>query len=147
MKVWKAALVATSLMFAVTGSAAIAQERSYTPGTVWVFSNIDVIDGQFENYMDYLAGNWKRVNEIGKREGAVVSYHVFSVNNARMDEPDLILGIEYKDYVTTAEQEAIQKRVNAALAQTERTAAKAYADRGTMRKSMGTMEVQELKLK
>jgi hypothetical protein len=147
MKIWKAALAAASIAFAASGSSSIAQDRSYTPSTVWVFSNIDVIDGQFENYMDYLAGNWKRVQEIGKREGVVVSYHVFSVNNPRMNEPDLILGIEYKDYVTTAEQEAIQKRVNAALAQTDRSADKAYADRGTMRRSMGTMELQELKLK
>ncbi len=49
-------------------------------------------------YVDYLSGDWKKLNELGKREGYVVSYHVLQVNNARVGEPDLILAIESKDW-------------------------------------------------
>ena len=90
-----------ALTLAMAGPAA-AQESSYNPGTVWQFSNIQIEPGQFEKYVDYLAGNWRKINEFGKKEGMVVSYHVFTVNNRREGEPDLILAVEYKDYFSNA---------------------------------------------
>ena len=144
MRMMKSIIVAAALLAA---SPAIAQDSSYTPGTVWESSYIKVLPGQFENYMDYLATTWKKVQELGKREGAVVSYHVLSTNNARQGEPDLILIVQYKDYRTTAQQEALRKKVNAMLAQDDRTATAASAARGPMRELLGSREYQELKLK
>ena len=126
---------------------AAAQESSYTPGTIWELSNIKVMPGQFENYMDYLAGNWRKIQEIGKKEGYVVSYHIFQVNAARKDEPDLILAIEYKDYVSNAQQQANQKKVEAALAMDERKMDAMSVSRSPMRTEMGGVELQELRLK
>lgn len=126
---------------------AIAQESSYKPGTVWDVSRIDVLPGQFENYMDWLATTWKKIQELGKSEGVVLSYHVLATNNARAGEPDLILVIEYKDYMTTAQQEAMQKKVNALLSQDNRQASTAAGARGKMREQMGSTEYQELILK
>jgi len=144
MKLMKSIMAATALLAA---SPAIAQDSSYTPGTVWESSYIKVLPGQFENYMDYLATSWKKVQELGKKEGAVVSYHVLSTNNARQGEPDLILIVEYKDYRTTAQQEALRAKVNAMLAQDDRKAVAASAGRGPMRELLGSREYQELKLK
>ena len=144
MRLMKSIIVAAALLAA---SPAIAQESSYTPGTVWESSYIKVLPGQFENYMDYLSTTWKKVQELGKKEGAVVSYHVLSTNNARQGEPDLILIVEYKDYRTTAQQEALRKKVNAMLAQDDRSATTASAARGPMRELLGSREYQELKLK
>lgn len=144
MKLMKSIIVAAALLAA---SPATAQDSSYTPGTVWESSYIKVLPGQFENYMDYLATTWKKVQELGKKEGAVVSYHVLSTNNARQGEPDLILIVEYKDYRTTAQQEALRAKVNAMLAQDDRTAAAASAARGPMRELLGSREYQELRLK
>ena len=126
---------------------AIAQELSYTPGTVWDISNIQVEPGQMQRYLDYLAGDWKKVNEFGKKEGYIVSYHVFSVNNPRNGEPDLILAVEYKDYYTNAQQLAQQKSLNAFLASDERKMETQSGERKTMRKLVGNMELQELNLK
>ncbi|MEO7602356.1 MAG: hypothetical protein ABIS39_03705 [Sphingomicrobium sp.] len=140
----KSIIVAGALLAA---SPAIGQDSSYKPGTVWESSYIKVLPGQFENYMDYLATSWKKVQELGKREGAVVDYHVLSTNNARQGEPDLILIVEYRDYRTTAQQEALRKKVNAMLAQDDRTAGAASAARGPMRELLGSREYQELKLK
>lgn len=144
MRLMKSIMVAAALLAA---SPAIAQDSSYTPGTVWESSYIDVLPGQFENYMDYLATTWKKVQELGKREGAVVSYHVLSTNNPRQGEPDLILIVEYRDYRTTAQQEALSDKVNAMLAQDDRKADAASAARGPMRELLGSREYQELKLK
>ncbi len=126
---------------------AMAQESSYKPGTVWEAGRIDVLPGQFENYMDWLATSWKKIQELGKAEGIVVDYHVLSTNNARAGEPDLILLIEYKDYLTTAQQEAFNKKVNAMMSQDRRAAGSASAERGKMREQLGSTEYQELILK
>ena len=126
---------------------ATAQELSYTPGTVWNISNIQVEPGQTQRYLDYLAGDWKKTNEFGKKEGYVVSYHVFSVNNARNGEPDLILAVEYKDYYTNAQQLAQQKSLEAFLSSDARKMENQSGERKTMRKLVGSVELQELNLK
>ena len=143
----KSLFVGAAMMAAMMAAPVMAQESNYRPGTVWEASRIDVLPGQFENYMDYLATTWKKINELGKAEGVVVDYHVLQTNNARAGEPDLILIIEYKDYQTTAQQEAMQKKVNAALAQDNRKAAAASGERTKMRELMGSTEYQELILK
>ncbi|MGM9491758.1 hypothetical protein [Ideonella sp. YS5] len=131
----------------ITSVSALAQESSYTPGTVWQFSSIQVEPGQFEKYVDYLAGNWRKINELGKKEGMVVSYHVFTVNDARKDEPDLILAVEYKDYYSNAQQLALQKKIEAMLASDAHKMDAASGERKVMRKLVGNMQLQELQLK
>ena len=131
----------------ITPVTAFAQDSNYTPGTVWQFSSIQVEPGQFEKYVDYLAGNWRKINELGKKEGMVVSYHVFTVNDARKDEPDLILAIEYKDYYSNAQQMALQKKIEAMLATDAHKMDAAGGERKVMRKVIGGMELQELQFK
>jgi len=143
-KVTIGALAAASLLL---GSATFAQESSYKPGTVWNFSHIKVEPGQFENYMDFLSKTWKKGNEWSKKEGNVVSYHVFAVNNPRDGEPDLILAIESKDYLSNAQQLELQKKFEAFMAADTRKMDTASGERKVMRKLAGSMEVQELMLK
>lgn len=131
----------------MVGAAASAQDSSYKPSTVWNFSHIKIEPGQFENYMDFLAKTWKKSNEFGKKEGYIVSYHVFQVNNARENEPDLILAIESKDYLTTAQQLEVQKKYEAFMAMDAHRQDAASGERKVMRKLAGSMELQELVLK
>ena len=137
----------TAAALLMTGASVFAQASSYTPGTVWNFSSIQIEPGQFENYMDFLATTWKKSNEFGKKEGNLVSYHVFQVNNPRNGEPDLILAIESKDYLTNAEQLALQKKYEAFMAMDQRKMDTAGGERKVMRKLVGNMELQELNLK
>ncbi len=129
------------------GTHALAQDSNYTPGTVWTFSNIKIEPGQFENYMDFLAKTWKKTNEFGVKEGYVVSYHVFQVNNPRSNEPDLILAIEGKDYYSNAQVLEQQKKFEAYMAKDTRKMTTESGERKAMRKLDGSMELQELKLK
>ncbi len=148
MKLMKSVMVASAMMMTVPMAApAMAQESSYEPGTVWSASRIKVLPGQFENYMDHLAGQWKKVNDFAKAEGMLVEYHVLATNNARDGEPDLVLVIEYKDYYSIAQQQAFAKKVNAMLATDERKQTAASGDRSKMRELMGSTEYQELVLK
>lgn len=148
MKFTKSLAIAAALLGTVALAApAMAQESSYKPGSVWETSRIKIVPGQFENYMDWLATVWKKNQELAKAEGVVVDYHVLATNNRRHDEPHLILVIEYKDYQTTAQQEALSKKLNALMAQDDRKAATANGARGAMREQMGSTEYQELILK
>jgi hypothetical protein len=145
---YKSALSALMLaaMLAASGSS-FGQESSYTPGTVWQFAYIKTEPGQFENYMDWLAGTFKKINEFSKKDGSEVSYHVLQVNDAREGEPDLILVTEYKDYMTNAQRLALQKRIESMLALDAHKGDTESGGRKSMRKLAGGMELQELILK
>jgi hypothetical protein len=148
MNLMKSLMTGTAMMLAAALSTpAMAQESSYKQGTVWEVGRINVLPGQFENYMDWLAGQWKKVNELAKAEGIVAEYHVLASTHPREGEPDLILIIEYKDYQTTAQQEAFNKKVNAMLAQDDRKASTASGERSKMREQLGSIQYQELILK
>ena len=147
MKIVQALKMSAAAALLALGSTALAQDSSYVPGTVWTFSYIKIEPGQFENYMDFLAKTWKKEGEFGIKEGYLVSYHVFQVNDARSGEPDLILATEARDYLTTAQQLAIQKKFEAYMAQDTRKMEEGSGERKAMRKLDGGMELQELKLK
>lgn len=148
MKFMTSLKIAAALMGTIAiATPAAAQESSYRLGSVWTAGRIHVLPGQFENYMDWLAGDWKRMREFGKKEGVELSYHVLQVNNPRKDEPNLILLIETRDYLTTAQQDAFSKKLNAYLASDDRKMGAAAASRGAMREQWGSTEYQELILK
>jgi hypothetical protein len=144
---WSVAAAGLAMASMTISAPAMAQESSYKPGTVWETSRIKVLPGQFENYMDYLATSWKKIQEYAKAQGIVASYHVLSTNSARTGEPDLILVIEYKDYLTTAQRDAFSKEANTLLSQDDRKADTAAGKREVMRELIGAVEYQELNLK
>jgi hypothetical protein len=147
MKLMKSLIIGASMMAATLANPVMAQEASYTPGTVWEVGRIDVLPGQFDNYMDWLAGQWKQIHELAKAEGMVVDYHVLVNTHPRDGEPDVILIVEYKDYVTTAQREAFAKKVSAMIKQDARQARTASAERGKMREQLGSVQYQEMNLK
>ena len=128
-------------------SPALAQDSSYTPGNYTDVSGIDVLDGQFENYMDYLAGPWKAQQEFAKSKGYITSYQVLANPYARAGEPDLFLVTVYPKVYDAAEQLRQQKEFEAFMKSDARKLDTAYGARSTMRKSMGKHQLHELKLK
>ncbi len=62
-------------------------------------------------------------------------------------EPDLILAVETKDYLTNAQQLAVQKKFEKFMAQDTHQLDTGMGERKVMRKLAGGMELQELKLK
>ena len=145
MKHLKHAALAALILIAPT--AALAQESNYTPGTVWQSARIEIEPGQYENYMDYLDTKWKAQQELGKREGYIVSYHVLAVDSKRAGEPDLLLVTEFKDHMTTAQIESFRKKIEAMMTADSRKMDMASGERRSMRKLAGLTEYQEMKLK
>lgn len=147
MKIARTLKMAAVVALCTLGAAASAQSSSYTPGSVWTFTYVQIEPGQFENYMDFLDKEFKKSNDFGVKQGYILSYHVLQVNNARAGEPDLILATESKDYLTNAQQLEIQKKYEEFMAKDNRKMTSESGERKVMRKFVGGMELQELKLK
>jgi hypothetical protein len=148
MKAMKTLFTGAALMVAAAlATPAAAQDIPTKNGSVWVASRINVLPGQMPAYLDYLATDWKKIQEWGKANGHILSYRVLRTNHARNGEPDLILLIEYKDYYNVAEREAIDKKFEAAMAMNPRQGAAGNLAREKMREQLGSTEYQELVLK
>lgn len=136
-----AALGAASMLIA---GPATAQEIPIIPGDYWEATEVDVEDGQFGAYADYLASTWRRSQEFSKSQGWIKDYHIFTVVNARSGEPDLYLVTVYERQPTAAEQMAREKEFNAFMQQDSRQQDTAFAGRAKMRKVGGSMLMQKL---
>jgi hypothetical protein len=148
MKMMKTFYAGAALMVAAAMTVpAAAQEIPTKNGSVWVASRIDTLPGQMPAYLDYLATEWKKQNEFLKAEGVLLSYRVLRTNHARNGEPDLILLLEYKDNYSIAQQEAMTKKLEAAMRRDARQGAAGNLEREKIRALMGSTEYQELILK
>jgi hypothetical protein len=93
------AAAAAVLIAGAGAGAASAQnaQRTYENGPVWTVGYIETKPGMFDEYMAYLAGPWKALQEAAKKRGDILDYHVLSVDSPREHESDVILLIEFKN--------------------------------------------------
>lgn len=143
------ALAASLTISILAADSAAAQQPSgdiYTPERVWYVTGIDVLDGQFENYMGWLATEWKQFRTLAAKEGIETDYHVLVNNAPREGEPDLYLVTINKDFVPIAQSLAFEKKVNAAMKKDRKQFDTESAGRGPMRKVLSTMELTEVRL-
>jgi hypothetical protein len=140
-KLFSVAACAAALAWCIPAS---AQDRSYDLGPLWNISMIDVEDGQFENYMDWLKGRWKDNQAFAKKQGWLMDYYILSNDDKRVGEPDLYLVTRYADYPSNAEI----KRRDAIMMKRAQSDAKTMdresGERGKMRTQMGSMLLREL---
>ena len=142
IRVWCAFLCCTFVLFA---TAAGAQERSYKDGPVTVVTSVKVVDGQFENYMDYLSKNWRQVQEEAKAAGLVLEYHVMGAQAHSPDEADLYLVVTYPNMATFDD---IDKKMDPISAKVTKMSIKqqdeASGKRTAMREIIGEQLLREL---
>lgn len=134
-------------LLALAGSA-VAQDRPYTEGPVTVVTSIKVKDGQFQNYMKYLAGDWRATQEASKEAGVIVSYRVYDASPRREDDADLYLVTTYPnmsmfDGMTEKLDPIMAKALKMNLSQRE----EATGRRTGMRTVMGSEMLRELVFK
>ena len=143
-KLMIAAAFAASLAFAAP---AAAQESAYTPGGYWVVQGVTVEDGQFENYMDYIADRYRRSQEFARQRGWISEYHILANVNRRSDEPDLYLVTMMPRLATPQEDVERERALNQAMSETTRQATEASGHRVTMRRLGSNILLQELNLR
>ena len=126
---------------------AYADGRNFNDGPVVNVSAIKTVDGHFDDYMQWLATNWKKQEEAAKKAGLITKYQVLVVESQGPHDPDILLVVEFKNW---AALDGLGSKFDAVSAQVEGSVEKAnqaQADRAKIRTVLGskTMQVAELK--
>lgn len=139
-------LLISAAAFAVLATSAptFAQQSSYKPGGLWTAGRIDVEDGQYENYMDWLTKTWVANQAFAKSQGWILDYHILDNMNPRDGEPDLILITRFADFPSVAETERRNAIINKRMSQDDHSADAASGQRAKMRRQMGSIMYREL---
>lgn len=145
-KILLAATLAMGLGLSVP-TAAMAQEKVHAPGTYMTVQGIYIEDGQFENYMDYIADRYRANQEFAKSKGWISGYRIFANVNRRGDEPDLYLLTESQRMPTPQEQVERERMMSEAMRQTARQAEEASGQRVKLRRLGSNLLLQELNLR
>ena len=141
----KHAIFVTAFAAALSLTApAAAQDRPYDLGSFWNVSAIDVEDGHFEDYMDFLSKRWRDNQAFAKQQGWLLEYHVLANEFPREGEPDLYLITRYADYPSTAELKRRDKIMLDRMKTTPVQADRESGERGKMRKLGSQMLLREL---
>lgn len=142
----RAAVLAATIAFCGAGLAqAQTAERVYTQGTVWSVGHIETKPGMFDEYMAYLNGPWRAVQEAAKKRGDVVSYKILALQDTRDHEPDLILMIEYKNMAVFDQSDEESDKQTSAVFGSPVKANQAAITREAMRTTRGGYLARELK--
>jgi hypothetical protein len=140
----KSVLAALGAVALVMPAMASSQELPLKSGDFWDVASISVDDGHFPDYVDFLAGEFRKRNDFAQSKGWIKGYHIFANNNPRDGEPDLYL-VTIFDHVTTPAEDILrEKEMNAFMTQTTRQGAAGSGHRATYRKLRGDMLLQEL---
>lgn len=141
-----AMLFASLVLFAVMGSTFAQDTKPYKEGQVRQVSFIKIKPGQFNNYLRYLDGPYKRAMEEARKAGLITSYSIYQAQARTPEEPDLILTVNYANMAAldrTDEADAIRAKVMGSLSAQD----KATMERGSMRQVLGGQLIRELILK
>jgi hypothetical protein len=137
-------LIGAALLAAAATSPAFGQQSSYKLGPMWTSARIDVEDGQYENYLDWLMKVWESNQAFAKSQGWILDYHILDSINPRDGEPDLILITRFADMPSAAEIERRNAIMNQRMSQDDHSADAASGQRNKMRRQMGSVLYREL---
>jgi hypothetical protein len=140
----KLLLSAVALAIVSTSAPALSQQSAVKPGPLWTAARIDVEDGQYENYMDWLSKVWVPNQEFAKSQGWLNDYYILDNINSRDGEPDLILITRFNDFPTPTEIERRNAIINERMKQDDHSADAASGQRGKMRRIMGSILYREV---
>jgi hypothetical protein len=124
------------------------QARPYTEGPVVQVTDVKIMDGQFNNYMQYLQKSYKPVLEAQKKAGIILDYAFYSREARSPEDGDMYLTVVYPNMAAfdglEDRAEAVPREVSG---QTRAQADKAFADRASMRKILGSELIRRLEVK
>ncbi|HWX32853.1 MAG TPA: hypothetical protein VNZ53_36160 [Steroidobacteraceae bacterium] len=142
-----AALAMATLSMSTISSVLADDSKSYTEGVVKQVTAIRIKPGMFDAYMKWLDTTGKQIRDDEKKAGLIVDYAVYQAQPRSPHDPDLYLVITYKNMAAldglSDRIEPLQKKIWG----TREAAAKASADRESMREVLGSELVRQLDLK
>ena len=135
-----AAVLAASSLVAADG-------KPYTEGNVVNVAAIRTEYGHFDDYLKFLAGDWKKEMEAEKAAGLIVSYEVLQAEPRGPNDADIYLVITYKNWAALDgfgdKADAISIKQYGSVAKSN----EGMADRGKIRRALGSETIQVLNLK
>jgi hypothetical protein len=140
-------LAVTALSMSAISPVLADDSKSYTDGPISEVTSIRTKPGMFDAYMKWLDTTGKQLREDEKKAGLILDYAVYSVRPRSPHDPDLYMVVTYKNMAAldglSDREEPIMKKIWA----TRDAAAKAGADRESLREILGSELVQRLDLK
>ncbi len=140
-------LLLTAILSIATPETRAQDEHAYTEGPVMLVSFIRTEPGMFDEYVRYLASTYKKLLEEFKKQGIITDFAVYQAYPRTPQDADVILTVTYKNMAALdglqARTDPTTKKVWGSLAKSDQ----AFADRGKMRKDLGTQMVRQLILK
>ena len=141
-----AALVTCGLL-AFTSMPALAQEKPYTEGSIWFVSMIKVKPGMMDVYLRDVLPIRKKINEEAKKQGLIVSSHVFSGLSMGRDDFDIMFMEEYKNWAAFDGINAKYDAIASKLIGSEEKQVQLMSKRTDVRDILGEKVMQELIIK
>jgi hypothetical protein len=140
-------LAVTALSMGAISPVLADDTKSYTDGPISEVTSIRTKPGMFDAYMKWLDTTGKQLREDEKKAGLILDYTVFSVRPRSPHDPDLYMVVTYKNMAAldglSDREEPLLKKIWA----TRDAAAKAGADRESLREILGSELIQRLDLK
>ncbi len=136
------ALVLSLALLCVSVYAQMA--RPYHNGSVWTLAFIRVKPGMDSAYLNYIATDWKRIQEAAKKEGLILSYKVLTTEGHTAGDWDLILMTEVKDLATLEANEKKLDALEQRLVGNDQKQMQGYRDRSEIREVMGNRLAREI---
>jgi hypothetical protein len=140
-------LAAISLLLLVGGPTVAQDSVPYTEGVVVNVSSVRSEPGQFNAYMRYLAGPYRKIMDEAKTQGLITEYAFYAAQPKGPHDPDLYLVTVYPNFAVfdglDSKMDAISNKVFGSMSAAET----AEVDREKLRKLLGTELIRELVLK
>lgn len=137
-----AAMTAIALAFA---SPAVAQQYPVVGGDYVTVGMISVDDGHDLDYINHLAGMWRKGQEFALKQGWITGYEILTNENRRAGEPDYYLLTRFAKFPDAAEEDKREAAYNAYMATTNAAMQAASGERAKYRHQVGSMLLRSWK--
>jgi L-rhamnose mutarotase len=137
----------SAAILSLTVPAVAQRSRPYTEGVVRFVSYIRTKPGKFDEYMKYLQGPYKTLNEALKKEGIIVGYAVYVSAPRNPEDWNIVLTVDYRNM---AALDGLQDRtdpISERLLGSQEQQSQQTIERGAMRDILGSRLLRELQLK
>ena len=119
--------------------------RPYHDGPVWTITFVHTKPGLSMRYMEYLATEWKKEQDVLKKAGLILDYKVIGTDAHSPSDWDLMLMTEFKDLATLeANEDKMEAVAMQALDLNEQKLIQGYQERANWREIIGDRLAREI---
>ncbi|KUR72405.1 hypothetical protein AQZ52_03855 [Novosphingobium fuchskuhlense] len=145
MKSLRLAAMAAVALACAAPVAVSAQQYPVVPGDYVSVSMISVDDGHDLDYINHLAGMWRKGQDFAVKQGWITGYEILTNEFKRPGEPDYYLITRFAKFADPAEEQKREDAYTSYMATTNAQLQSASADRAKYRTQMGSILMRSWK--